>query len=180
MRGRAFGGHPAGAHDARRRGRAGGPGRAPRSARGRLLRRGRHLEHRAPPGRDRRGGADSAGTVDTKAGVRKAFASGRRSTFRSSPSRYSADLEDDGTVRAIDGVVSGLGSRPRVLSGWGDAATGARLDDALVEELAARAHKQCHPLENIIVDPEWRRAMVPVYVTRALDRDPGRVNGAAS
>lgn len=82
----------------------------------------------------------------------------------------SADLEDDGTVRAIDGVVSGLGSRPRVLSGWGDAATGARLDDALVEELAARAHKQCHPLENIIVDPEWRRAMVPVYVTRALDR----------
>lgn len=82
----------------------------------------------------------------------------------------SADLEDDGTVRAIDGVVSALGSRPRALSGWSQAATGARLDEALVEELAARAHKQCHPLENIIVDPDWRRAMVPVYVKRALER----------
>ena len=45
---------------------------------------------------------------------------------------------------------------------------GRTLDDALVEELSQRAHKQCHPLENIIVDPDWRRAMVPVYVKRVL------------
>jgi 4-hydroxybenzoyl-CoA reductase subunit beta len=82
----------------------------------------------------------------------------------------SADVEADGTVRALDGVVTGLGSRPRVLSGWTDLAEGERLDDELVDELCARAHKQCHPLENIIVDPEWRRAMVPVYVRRALER----------
>lgn len=80
----------------------------------------------------------------------------------------SADIEPDGTVRAIDGVVTGLGSRPRVLTGWDDVAVGRTLSDEVVDELAARAHKQCHPLENIIVDPDWRRAMVPVYVKRAL------------
>ena len=82
----------------------------------------------------------------------------------------SADVDGDGTVRAIDGVVTALGSRPRTLSGWSDTAAGEKLDAALIEELCARAHKQCHPLENIIVDPEWRRAMVPVYVRRALER----------
>lgn len=82
----------------------------------------------------------------------------------------SADVDGDGTVRAMDGVVTALGSRPRALSGWADLAVGEKLDDALVDELCQRAHKQCHPLENIIVDPEWRRAMVPVYVRRALER----------
>jgi 4-hydroxybenzoyl-CoA reductase subunit beta len=81
-----------------------------------------------------------------------------------------ADLDDDDTVRSIEGVVTALGSRPRILTGWEDLAAGRALDDETVEELAERAHKQCHPLENIIVDPEWRRAMVPVFVRRALDR----------
>jgi 4-hydroxybenzoyl-CoA reductase subunit beta len=80
----------------------------------------------------------------------------------------SADIEPDGTVRSIDGVVTGLGSRPRELTGWQELAVGHVLDDALVDELAQRAHAQCHPLENLIVDPEWRRAMVPVYIRRAL------------
>jgi len=80
----------------------------------------------------------------------------------------SAEMEGDGTVRALDGVVTGLGSRPRVLTGWREIAEGRSLDDDVVDELAERAHKQCHPLENMIVDPEWRRAMVPVYVKRAL------------
>lgn len=79
-----------------------------------------------------------------------------------------ADVDGDGTVRTLDGVVTGLGSRPRVLTGWQDIAEGRPLDDEVVDELAERAHKQCHPLENIIVDPDWRRAMVPVYVKRAL------------
>ena len=86
----------------------------------------------------------------------------------------SAELEDDGVVRSLKGVVTALGSKPRELSGWDDLATGHVLDGALIEDLAARAHKQCHPLENIIVDPEWRRAMVPVYVRRAL-RELGTV-----
>ncbi|GMV07730.1 MAG: carbon-monoxide dehydrogenase medium subunit [Gemmatimonadota bacterium] len=81
-----------------------------------------------------------------------------------------ADLEGDGTVRSIEGVVTGLGSRPKELTGWSELAAGRKLDDELVDELAGRAHKQCNPLENVIVDPEWRRAMVPVYVRRALER----------
>jgi 4-hydroxybenzoyl-CoA reductase subunit beta len=81
-----------------------------------------------------------------------------------------ADMEDDGTVRAITGVVTGLGARPRELTGWQEAAAGRTLDDDVMTELAERAFKQCHPLENIIVDTEWRHAMVPVYVRRALEQ----------
>jgi 4-hydroxybenzoyl-CoA reductase subunit beta len=80
-----------------------------------------------------------------------------------------ADLDGDGTVKSIEGVVTALGSRPRVLTGWSEA-EGRRLDAEVIDELTVRAHKQCHPLENIIVDPEWRRAMVPVYVRRALEQ----------
>ena len=82
----------------------------------------------------------------------------------------SVDLESDGTVRSLEGVVTALGSRPRELTGWSDAAQGRKPDYELLTELAQRAHAQCHPLENIIVDPEWRRAMVPVYVRRALEQ----------
>jgi 4-hydroxybenzoyl-CoA reductase subunit beta len=81
-----------------------------------------------------------------------------------------ADLDEDGTVRSVDGVVTALGSRPKEHAGWTELASGRPLDDELVAELAERAHRQCHPLENIIVDTEWRRAMVPVYVRRALER----------
>lgn len=79
-----------------------------------------------------------------------------------------ADMDGEGRVRSLEGIVTALGSRPKVLAKWGEAAEGHTLDDEIVDELAERAHRQCHPLENIIVDPEWRRAMVPVYVKRAL------------
>ena len=80
------------------------------------------------------------------------------------------EVEPDGTVHRLRGAVSALGSRPRELTGWDELARGERLGPELVEALAERAHAQCHPLENIIVDPDWRRAMVPVYVRRALER----------
>ena len=38
------------------------------------------------------------------------------------------------------------------------------------EEIARRAHEQCRPLDNMIVDHEWRRARVGVYVRRALEK----------
>ena len=81
-----------------------------------------------------------------------------------------ADVDDTGTIRSLNGVVTGLGSRPRALSKWNDAAEGRMFDAELIDELAERAHRQCHPLENIIVDPDWRRAMVPVFVKRALEQ----------
>lgn len=78
-------------------------------------------------------------------------------------------LDAEHRVRGLRGVVSGLGSRPRVLSQWEELALGRRLDDAqVVEALSERAVAQCHPLENLPVDPEWRRAMVGVEVRRAL------------
>ena len=78
-----------------------------------------------------------------------------------------ADLDVDDRVRTLAVVVSALGSRPRVVSGLDKLAAGHRLGD-VAEAVAQQAFKQCHPLENIIVDPDWRRAMVPVYVRRAL------------
>ena len=79
-----------------------------------------------------------------------------------------AELEADRTVRSIRGVVTGLGSRPKELTGWQEMAEGEVLSADLIEALSERAWAQCRPLENMIVDPEWRRDMVPVQVRRAL------------
>ncbi|HSJ10240.1 MAG TPA: FAD binding domain-containing protein [Longimicrobiales bacterium] len=79
-----------------------------------------------------------------------------------------AELGEGDVVDALRIVVSALGSRPRVVTGLDRIAHGHVLDDAVVDAVAERAYAQCHPLTNIIVDPEWRRAMVPVYVRRAL------------
>ena len=78
------------------------------------------------------------------------------------------DFEEDGTMAGLTGVVSALGARPRVLAGWDEIAVGERLGPEVIAALAERARAQCRPLDNIIVDTEWRRAMVPVQVRRAL------------
>lgn len=78
-----------------------------------------------------------------------------------------ADLAGD-TVRDLRMVVSALGSRPRVVSGLDKVAGGQALTAETIDAVAERAFQQCHPLENIIVDPDWRREMVRVYVKRAL------------
>lgn len=82
----------------------------------------------------------------------------------------SARLDDHRLVQSIHGVVTALGARPRELSGWDEMVRGSALDEGLIEALAERAYDQCRPLENIIVDTDWRRAMVPVYVRRVLRR----------
>jgi 4-hydroxybenzoyl-CoA reductase subunit beta len=79
-----------------------------------------------------------------------------------------ANLAGDSTVTSLTVVVSGLGSRPRVVSGLDKIAVGEPLEK-VVDAVARQAHKQSHPLENMIVDAKWRRAMVPVYVRRALE-----------
>ena len=104
---------------------------------------------------------------------------GRRSAYRKLRQRHSidfpllsvavaGDFEGNGAVKRITGVVSALGARPRVLTAWDEIAVGERLGEAVIDALADRAHAQCRPLENIIVDAEWRRAMVRVYARRAL------------
>ncbi len=78
-----------------------------------------------------------------------------------------AEVAPDDTVERMTLVISALGARPRTVSGLDKIVVGRRLPE-VVDEIAQQAHKQSHPLENIIVDPEWRRAMVPVFVRRAL------------
>lgn len=78
------------------------------------------------------------------------------------------DLAEGDVVTDIRLVVSALGSRPRVVAGLDKVAVGRRLDAEVVDAVARRAFDQCHPLTNIIVDPDWRRAMVPVHVRRAV------------
>jgi 4-hydroxybenzoyl-CoA reductase subunit beta len=86
-----------------------------------------------------------------------------------------ADLDGD-DVRDMRIVVSALGSRPRAVTGLDKAAVGQQLTAETIDAAAERAFQQCHPLENIIVDPDWRREMVRVYVRRALR---GLLNGAS-
>jgi 4-hydroxybenzoyl-CoA reductase subunit beta len=105
--------------------------------------------------------------------------SGLRTAYRKVRQRNSVDypllsiaaaarLTPDHRVESLSLVVSALGSRPRVVTGLDKLAAGAPLREVM-DGVAAQAFKQCHPLENMIVDPDWRRAMVPVYVRRALE-----------
>ena len=105
-------------------------------------------------------------------------APGLRTSYRKVRQRESVDypllsiaaaarVAPDGRVEGLSLVVSALGARPRVVTGLDKLAGGSLRDVA--EGAAQAAFKQCHPLENIIVDPDWRRAMVPVYVRRALE-----------
>ncbi|HUP90457.1 MAG TPA: hypothetical protein VM100_13955, partial [Longimicrobiales bacterium] len=74
---------------------------------------------------------------------------------------------DGNAVRSCKLVVTALGSRPRDVTGL-EKVVGKKLSEEVIDAVADRAYQQCHPLENIIVDPDWRRAMIPVYVRRAF------------
>ena len=78
------------------------------------------------------------------------------------------DFSDDGLVEDLHMAASAMGSYPRKLGKVGSAAVGSRLTPSVIEEVAQEAFRQCHPLDNIPVDAEWRRAMVPILVRRAL------------
>ncbi|UCF19680.1 MAG: FAD binding domain-containing protein [Gemmatimonadota bacterium] len=77
-------------------------------------------------------------------------------------------LDGDDRVESIALVVAALGAKPRRIGGLETLAKGERLHDELIEEIARQAYRQSNPLDNIIVDIEWRRAMVPVFVRRAI------------
>ncbi|NIR44673.1 MAG: hypothetical protein GWN99_10240 [Gemmatimonadetes bacterium] len=79
-----------------------------------------------------------------------------------------ATVRDPDVLESIDLVISALGAKPRAIGGLDKIAAGKRLTAEVIEAIAEQAHRQCHPLDNIIVEIEWRRAMVPVYVRRAL------------
>jgi len=78
-------------------------------------------------------------------------------------------LDGDGNIESLRMVASGMGSYPRKIGKLEDAARGKRLDDGVIEQIAQQAFRQTHPLDNIPVDTDWRRAMVPVLARRALE-----------
>lgn len=77
----------------------------------------------------------------------------------------------DGASR-IEGlrmIASGMAAYPRKVGKLEEEAVGKVLDPGVIDAIAEQAFRQCHPLDNIGVDKEWRRAMVPVMVRRALN-----------
>ena len=114
---------------------------------------------------------------------------GTRMAFRKLRPRRSIDFPvlnlavagavEGGRVRTLRLVVSGLGSRPREVTGLDDVMD-APLNEETIDAVALQAHKQCRPLTNSIVDPQWRRAMVPVYVRRAVESlsEPARARAS--
>ncbi|MFQ5690122.1 MAG: FAD binding domain-containing protein [Gemmatimonadota bacterium] len=79
-----------------------------------------------------------------------------------------AVLDPDGRVEELDLVASAVGSYPRRLGRVREVALGNRLTPGVIEAVAEQAFRQCHPLANITTDADWRRAMIPVLVRRAL------------
>lgn len=79
------------------------------------------------------------------------------------------ELDEASVLESIALVVAALGAKPRVIGGLDKIAVGKKLAGEVIDEVARQAHRQCNPLDNIIVEIEWRRAMVPVYVRRSFD-----------
>jgi 4-hydroxybenzoyl-CoA reductase subunit beta len=78
----------------------------------------------------------------------------------------------NGRTESIALSVSALAARPALIKGLDDL-LGKPADLRLAEELGRRAHKQCKPLTNIGLDPEWRRDILPVLVRRTAARALG-------
>ena len=77
-------------------------------------------------------------------------------------------LDPDNRVEALQMVASAMGSYPRRIGKLEEAAVGNALTPTVIDVVAQQAFRQCHPLDNLIDDTEWRRAMVPVLVRRVL------------
>jgi 4-hydroxybenzoyl-CoA reductase subunit beta len=71
-------------------------------------------------------------------------------------------------IESLRVVVSALGAKPRLLGSLDPLVAGRAADEDTFAAVAAAAHKQCRPLINVAYDDDWRHAMVPVLVTRAL------------
>jgi 4-hydroxybenzoyl-CoA reductase subunit beta len=107
-------------------------------------------------------------------GKRQAFAKLRTRAAIDFPAlNLAVALELDGTVvKSISLAVSALAARPALIKGLGDL-LGHKADARFAGELGRRAQKQCRPLTNIGVDPDWRRDLLPVLVRRAVLRALG-------
>jgi 4-hydroxybenzoyl-CoA reductase subunit beta len=85
----------------------------------------------------------------------------------------------DGALTAARVVVGALGAKPREVSGVSALVAGKAPTRELLDAVGALAFKQCRPLTNIPIDPEWRHEMVPVLVRRAFAQGLGLVSEPA-
>ena len=75
----------------------------------------------------------------------------------------------DDVVRDATLVVSAIAAVPRRIAGIAELARGKKRDDPeMIAAVGALAQKVTHPLTNIDGDTAYRRAVVPVFVKRAL------------
>jgi 4-hydroxybenzoyl-CoA reductase subunit beta len=88
--------------------------------------------------------------------------------FRIGGAEGASALAGEAVVSEMRVVVTAMAAVPQALRDVGEIAEGKVPGDALWDEVAASAYKQCHPLTNIDGDPVYRREMVPVMVKRAL------------
>jgi 4-hydroxybenzoyl-CoA reductase subunit beta len=83
------------------------------------------------------------------------------------------DLDGDGMVQQADLVLTALAAIPRRVTSADALLRGTRPGTpgfaGQMDEVADRAFRQCHPLENIAGDADWRREMIRVYVRRTLE-----------
>jgi 4-hydroxybenzoyl-CoA reductase subunit beta len=77
-------------------------------------------------------------------------------------------LAGEAVVSDLRVVVTAMAATPQPLRDVGEIAEGKVPGEALWDEVATAAYKQCHPLTNIDGDPTYRREMVAVFVKRAL------------
>jgi 4-hydroxybenzoyl-CoA reductase subunit beta len=111
-----------------------------------------------------------------------AAAAGLRQAFHKLRTRNAIDFPalnlavalgvEHGTLRSVKLCVSALAARPALVKALDDL-VGKPADVRLAQELGRRAHKQCKPLTNIGVDPDWRREVLPVLVRRTVLRALG-------
>lgn len=89
----------------------------------------------------------------------------------------SVAIDDAGRCTHFTLVASALGAVPRDLRKVGQPYLGEVLDAAALSAIGEAARKKCVPLDNINVDPIWRRAMVPTMVRRLFARLLPEVDG---
>jgi len=77
--------------------------------------------------------------------------------------------DDQGALVELNAAVSALAARPNQVKGL-DRFLGKVPDETVIDAIADRCRRGSVPLTNIATDPEWRRALVPVFIKRLLHR----------
>nr|KJR73877.1 MAG: carbon monoxide dehydrogenase [Thermoproteus sp. AZ2] len=78
-----------------------------------------------------------------------------------------------GVVESAGLAATGVGVKPVRLAKAESALVGKRLDERAIEEAAAAAAEEVQPISDVRASAEYRRAVLPVVVKRAIKRAAG-------